>query len=562
MAGGFDIEKLLAEAEAGGPGAALAARRAAALAEAAHPEQAKRALTLAARLDPYDAAPRLALARVHAENGDIDAARAEASALLSEAVDEAARARAAFMLGEIARALGERENARTYFAQTATIEEGLLKADRSSPHAARWFARARGRLAEIDAAEGALARAQAGAEGALAMLKATAAQISETPLLAADIADAEMRLGAIELDRSAPESARRRFGEAIARYEALTLIEPDETHWRAMLADCWALAAEADFARGAGDAARSGIDKAMAVRAKLARGDDHERWGLAGLMRTRGALLAALGDAKGAALSLEQARLIAEQIAADGAALAQRFLVQTLRDQTDHALRTGDLETARAAADAARRIAEPRARDKDAEWLSELAACWDRLGEYALAARGAAQDPFARAAEFRRMAHDAARDDPSHRRALTTALIKAGDAAARAGERNGAHAYFSEAVSHRLALSQAAPDDPGAAHALAIALERLGLAAAARGDAEEARAAWESELDLAGRIFTDPHAPETLRFCAIVESHLAGLGGVDSGALREAALSRLDALASAGALTERDIALRKKLWSA
>ena len=82
------------------------------------------------------------------------------------------------------------------------------------------------------------------------MLRATAAQIGEPPVLAADIADAELRLAALELDACEPKSARRRAGEAIGRYEALAVTEKDEPHWRAVLADAWALAAEADYARG------------------------------------------------------------------------------------------------------------------------------------------------------------------------------------------------------------------------------------------------------------------------------------------------------------------------
>jgi hypothetical protein len=109
-------------------------------------------------------------------------------------------------------------------------------------------------------------------------------------------------------------------------------------------------------------------------------------------------------------------------------------------------------------------------------------------------------------------------------------------------------------------LMQAAPNDRSAAYALAVALERVGLAAQARGDLAAARRAWEDELDLAHRIFADDDI-EGARFCAIVESHLATAGGADAEAHRRAALQRFDALARAGAITEREAALRKKLWS-
>jgi hypothetical protein len=51
-----------------------------------------------------------------------------------------------------------------------------------------------------------------------------------------------------------------------------------------------------------------------------------------------------------------------------------------------------------------------------------------------------------------------------------------------------------------------------------------------------------------------------MRFCAIVESHLAQAGGTGAEAHRKAALERFDVLARAGMLTEREAAVRKKLW--
>src|SRR5262249_60209987 len=142
----------------------------------------------------------------------------EAGLVLKDAVDEAARARAAFMLGEIARFEG-RPQAREHYETTMRIEDGLLAHDRTDAAASRWYARARGRLAELDASEGQFARARTGAEGALALLYGCASQVGETPVIAADIADAEMRMAALDLDNGAPTQARRRLNAAIQRYE-------------------------------------------------------------------------------------------------------------------------------------------------------------------------------------------------------------------------------------------------------------------------------------------------------------------------------------------------------
>ncbi len=561
----LSAEALLAHAETGGPGAALAARRAAILAEHYDLDLARRALNLAISLDPMDPSPRLGLARLHAEAGDLDGARNEAAAVLRDGIDQAARARAAYFLGELARLQGESGEARSHFDAVLRIEDALLAGNRSDPTAARWYARARGRIAELDAEAGEMARARGGAEGALAMLRAAAAQVGEPPVLAADIADAEVRLAALELDASKPASARRRLGEAIGRYEALAVTEKTELHWRSALAHAWALAAEADFARGAGDHARDAMDKALQVRVRLAAADPREGWALAGLWRTRGALRAALGDHVVASDSLAQARALAQQLATRdaGAEAPARFLVHTLLEQADQAVRSGVSDLALDAANTARALAETRTNDTLAnpDWLALAAAAWDRLGECARLAGSTSPmlDAFARAVEFRRLA--AARDTSTDRqRGLAAALVKYGEAALAATQNETSRAAFSESASIRLRLAEASPGDARAALSVAAALERLGIAAMALGDRASARAAWEDELILAEQIFPDERALDGIRFRAIVEGHLAGAGGAQAEDHRRAALARFDTLAQAGALTEREAALRRKLW--
>lgn len=560
-----DPDALLAEARLKGPGAALAARRASVLAEVRDPALAREALRLAVQMEPRDPAPRLALARLHAEAGDLDAARAEAALVLKDAIDEGARARAAFLLGEIARFQGD-PAARGFYETTQRIEDALLSRDRSDPIAARWFARARGRLAELDAAAGEFERARTGAEGALAMLYGCASQLSETPVIAADIADAEMRMAAFDLDHGSANSARRRLTAAIQRYEALAITEAAEPHWRAVLADAWALAAEADYVRGARPDARAAMDKALQARLGLAS-EYGEAWALAGTWRVRAALLTAIDDPDAAAESLAQARILAERLyaATHGSEPQARFLVHTMLDQADHALRGGDIATARDAADSARKICEGFASAADAApiWFAEAASCWDRLGE---AARLAAvmpkmQEAFERAVQFRRMALNADRGNVRFKRNLAASLLKVGEAALETNAPQSARAAFAESASLRIQLADGAPKDAATAHMLAVALERLGLASRACGDSEGARAAWEEELDLTNRIFGDAESHEAQRFRAIVEGHLASLGGADADARRRSALNRLDALAQAGALTAQETALRKQLWS-
>lgn len=68
------VDALIAQARLGGPDAALTAKRAAVLAERLRPNLAREALALAARLDPRDPNPKLDLARLHAEQGELEQA--------------------------------------------------------------------------------------------------------------------------------------------------------------------------------------------------------------------------------------------------------------------------------------------------------------------------------------------------------------------------------------------------------------------------------------------------------------------------------------------------------
>jgi hypothetical protein len=401
----------------------------------------------------------------------------------------------------------------------------------------------------------------------LALLYAAATQTGEDPVTAADIADAEMRLAALLLDELKPADARRHLTRSIGRYEALTITDPDEPHWRAVLSDAWALAAEADYLRGAPGEARASIDKALQARVKLATERQEETWGLAGAWRLRAALLDAIDDPEGAAQSFSQARGLAERLAAraPGMEAPARFLAHTLLDQADYALRRRALETAREAADKARLLAEAFAQaSKAASWYGECGACWDRLGETARfgGAGARAQDAFARAAEFRRLAAEVDKADGRALQALASALLKFGEVSLDLAAPQSARTAFTECANIRLKFFQAAPGNMAAAHALAVALERVGLASAQMGNGAAARAAWEDELALAERMFGDEDGPDAVRFRAIVEAHLFGLGGADAERRRRAALAGLDKLAAAGALSEDEAALRVRLWSA
>ena len=277
----------------------------------------------------------------------------------------------------------------------------------------------------------------------------------------------------------------------------------------------------------------------------------------------RAGLLAGLGDAAGAADSLIQAAALARRLhehAPDQEAPA-RFLAHTLLEQADHALRTSDEARARDAADAARVLAQRFAAAGAAGWCGEAAAAWDRLGEVCRRANAApkqTQDAFARAVEFRRMELSESADTSS-RRALAAALGRLGEAALEAGANSKARAALEESADLQAILFDVTPDDPRAGHALAATLDHVGLAAFAMGDMPAARAAWEYELRLFDHMHGDDETGDVLRLRAAVAAQLAGARGPDCERYRDQALAGFDTLARAGALNERELALRRKL---
>ncbi len=196
------LDALLDLAEAGGPDALKAARQAAAMADGRDVTRVSRALAALTKLDPADSNAQIAAARLLAEQGDLASARAAAETALKSAPVSAVRGRAAELIGDLAIAQGDNAAARRAFTEALRIASDALNAAPSDTAATRAFARAKGRLADLDVAEGRDGRGNA--EAALALLRAIA-QGQETPDLAADIADAQLRLGPA---RSAPRRRR------------------------------------------------------------------------------------------------------------------------------------------------------------------------------------------------------------------------------------------------------------------------------------------------------------------------------------------------------------------
>jgi len=557
-------EKLMTHAKGGGEDAAAAAKRAGALAAGIDNPKAEAAFRLALQLDPLDGAPRVALSRLAAEAGDLDAAWRAAGEAFGAAIDEGDRTLAAFVLGEIAEARGDGESARQAFMAARTLAETVLKNDPHDLSAALDLAAARQRLAELDLADGDEANARAGHEAAYALFAALADGPRSDAALKADCAFSAARLADLALARGDLGAAKTHILQAEGFYGAIGAPrEPGLIEARAAL-----LSIKAEIARreGAFDEARAAMNSAVAARVARAAEDPTQRGALLMAWRQDAALAAQAGDGPRAQAARQQARALAQtlaDVAADNDAAARVRLV-TLFETGAGALAAGAIEEARRDLADAVRLADDRLANApdDRARTDELAAAWDRLADVALAAGEAegAEGALARAAHLARRAVDLAPGEYRAARNLAAALAKAGDAARNAGRNDVARAALMDSYRIRLDLAEKKPDDPQRLLDLAVVLERLGLTAQSAGDSVSARAAWEDELTLADRIFPEITA-QGLRFRAVVRAHLASLRAPDAADHRKAALDALDLLAASSALTRADAALRAQLWN-
>jgi hypothetical protein len=543
---------LMAEAQAGGPNAAQAARRAAAMALARDPRRAEEALARACDIDPLDAVSVLALAQLRADRGELDAARADAARAFSHAVDEAARALAAFALGEIALARGDAEQARDAFRAAKSLQAEILRHEPGDYEALRHYARACQRLADFTAREEGAPAGRIAHGEALALLETLAQREDALIDLAEDLAHSCARLAQLCVDLGDHEGARACAQARVGWLMRLADDEPDNEAWRFDLAEAWEARAHLDFQARDVRAAQDASSQALHLRAALAAaapGDAKRRRALAKRWARHAEIFAHAGDLAAARGAAAQARSLRE---ADKDALGAQALHDALILEGDLALKARDYEAARQAFARACERAQARAHEDDA-WRTALAQACGRLGETALQAQlfAPARDAFARM----RALNDGA--DP---RLEARLLLKEGEAALGEGDSQAARALFQHSCAIRIDLLHAAPGDMALARELAVALERLGVLAHETGDMDAARAAWEDEARLAEVMLDKLGDGETMRFAAIVYGHLAGLPSPDAIEHRKRALALLDELAQLGALTAPDVALRNRLW--
>jgi tetratricopeptide (TPR) repeat protein len=544
-------EALMHEARAGGPGAALAARRAAALALERDAERAEVALACAAEIDPLDGVSALALAQLRADRGDLRSAREEAARVFNGAVDESARALAAFALGELALARGDRAEARDAYQAARQLHEAILSRDPSDYDALRHLARADQRLADFTAAEFGPAEGRAAHGHALAILEALSQRDDALLDLAEDLAHGCARLAALCAELGDEDGAQRCAEARIGWTMRLVDGEPQVEIWRQNLADAWEARSAIDLAARRLRQGRDAIEHALRLRVALAAaapGDARRRRALAKTWSRSAEIAALAGDLELAQASATQACALREP---DQDALGARAMHDALILSGDIALKAQDVETARAAFSRACTTADAFAQ-VDATWRTPLAQAWERLGQVGnLSQRFAsARDAFARARRLLEMS------DP---RIDARLALKEGQAALDAGDIAGARAAFAQSCSARLNLLDASPGDLTLARELAVSLERLGMLAKTAGDPKAARAAWEDELRLAEMLRAASPGEDATRFCAIVHAHLATLNGQDARAHAITASELLSELEAIGRLNERDVALRLQL---
>jgi len=547
------FEALMGEARAGGDGAAQAARQAGAMALARDARRAEEALALASAIDPLDGISSLALAQLKADRGDLDGARAEAARAFSAAVDESARALAAFALGEIALARGDTEQARDAFAAAKRLQDDILRREPGDYDALRHYARACQRLADFTASDEGAAAGRIAHGEALTLLETLAQREDALVDLAEDLAHGCSRLTLLCIAMGDHDGASACAEARINWVTRLADDEPDNEAWRIDLAEAWEARAGLDLSARRLNEAREAASQALHLRVALAAsapGDAKRRRAQAKAWTRSAEICAHAGDLDTARANAAQARALR---AADKDALGDRALHDALMFEGDLALKARDFEGARQVFAHACERAQTLAMEDDT-WRMALGQSWGRLGETALQAQlySSARDAFARMIELL---------DDLDPRMEARLLLKEGEAALGEGDRAGARALFQRSCALRVELMHAHPEDMALARELAVALERLGLLAQEAGDLGAARAAWEDEVRLADMIrAAAPDDEHALRFCAVVHGHLASLPDANASAHRRQALALLDDLSRMARLSDTDIALRARLW--
>jgi tetratricopeptide (TPR) repeat protein len=421
-------DAFMAQARAGGSRAADAARHAGALAAGQDLGRAEAAYRLAAELDPLDAQPRLALARVTAARGDYDAARRLAAAIFSDALDLADRSVAAFLLAEIALARDDEREARDAFEAARRLAERVRAADPNDPAAAQDLAAAHQRIAELDLAAGEREAAREGHAAAAALLAPLGDAAAQ-----ADQAFSLARLADLAFAARDMAGARAYAARAARLYEALE---------RQMPGDRGLAAARATLAR-LGDAINGG---AAAPRSAKAVGPISLAAAQSALQR---------GDVEGArAAYVELVRGADHALGADPHNVAKMAALAAawngLADVASAAKRPAAAQHALARVAALARMAMEHAPDAAAQ--RNLAGALLRLGEASSAVgdHANARAALEESCTLRQSIADAARRTPETLRDVAIVLERLGLAAQAAGDTEAACAHWED----ELALAQ------------------------------------------------------------------------------------------------------------
>jgi tetratricopeptide (TPR) repeat protein len=531
------------------------------------PIKAIDAYRLAASIDPLDGRPAIAAATLIARRGDWKAARIEAGQAFRTSLDEVVRADAAFLLGEVALACEQLDEAQDAFAAAAQLFERVHARDRQDPAPLNAIARLHMRQADMALNRGNHDSAQDHAARAAAILDGLQSQFPKDPKIMAD----------------ARACLDRQIDLAMARNDA-----PTAAAWLDRLLPL-ALAAHADapddqpVQRNLGlvrlkhslvserlhdfDAALESADAAIGLLADLAAKDrDAAVLGqdLGRAMRRRADIALSRGEAGlAAAIAFQAGELFEQWLRKDPDA------VSLMRDRAGAAVLEGDAAMQVRAYDQAGQ-AFTRARDlclkgvslepDTATWPPALATAWDRIGDANLQkneARAAAE-AYAESLNVRSRLPDQQVLATLQARAITAA--KLADAASRAGLPRQARVAAHTALLARQAIAAARPDDLAARDAHARALQRFGVAALAIGEHDDARMALEDSLALLQHCpVWEDNAPESRRRRAKLWADLASLGDDDAAHFAAQALTLLESLIAQNAAEGQDIALRNRL---
>jgi tetratricopeptide (TPR) repeat protein len=436
-------------------------------------------------------------------------------------------------MGDLARAAGDLDGARSAYQEAMTIRARLAASDPTNTDWQRDLSISHNKMGDLARVAGDLDGARSAYQEAMAITARLAASDPTNTDWQRDLSISHNRMGDLAREAGDLDGARTAYQEAMAITARLAASDPTNTDWQRDLSISHNRMG--DLARVAGDldGARSAYQEAMAIAARLAASDPtNTGWqrDLSVSHDRMGAIAREAGDLDGARSAYQEDMAITARLAASDPTNTdwQRDLSISHNRMGDLAREAGDLDGARTAYQEDMAIAARLAASDPTNtgWQRDLSISHNKMGDLAReagdlnGARTAYQEAMTIAARL-------AASDPTNtdwQRDLSISHNKMGDLARAAGDLDGARTAYQEAMTIRARLAASDPTNTGWQRDLSISHNKMGDLARAAGDLDGARSAYQEAMTIRARLgATDPTNTDWQRDLSVSHNKMGDL---------------------------------------